>query len=354
MKNLILTTTVAWLLHIAAAQALSPGVHKCETTGGKLVLVHGIYQDEIHYCHNYSFYFQPNTSEDWLQVPIMEKKGIPGIGWNSASHGEITLADATVVQRSDGLYFVTASKQRNGSPFDPGDVTVVWYHLLAAGDNDHDGPAQQFSPASTRAIRAVPDGVDVILEKEARLPFVQKHPAEILAAQKIGVPGKAVRVLRVVGKTDEKFLVLAENPVKSQTGHLERINLSASLYTKTGQQWKSAWSINDFGDCPGNDSKAAFLPEATTVTDIDNDGSPEFTVAYQLSCSGTADPATVRVILRQGETKFAIRGESQLRLPGKTAVGGTRTPDPLLQQPKNVAYLKHLESVWKEVYVEKR
>jgi hypothetical protein len=47
MKSLFLTTMAAWLLHVAPAQALSPGVHKLETTGGKLVLVHGIYQDEI-------------------------------------------------------------------------------------------------------------------------------------------------------------------------------------------------------------------------------------------------------------------------------------------------------------------
>lgn len=339
MKKSSLAIFAASMLNLLPAQAISQGVHKWDTPGGKLVLVHGTYQDTLHYRRNYSFYFQPEGSDDWLQVPIMDKKGIPNIGWDSASHGEVTLADGAVVQRADGMYFITASKQRKGSGYEPGDVTVVWHHLLDAGDNDHDGTAQQFSPAATRIVRAVPDGVEDVLEKEARLPFVQKHPAEILASQNISVSGKAVSVLRLVGKTDEKFLVLAEKPVKSANGRLEHIDLSANLYAKSGQQWKSEWAINDFADCPGADSTASFFPDATAITDIDNDGKPEVTVAYQLSCGGGADPSAVKVILRQSETKFAIRG---------------LTADPLLLQPKNSAFLKHLEAVRKDVNAKKR
>jgi len=339
MKSSLLTIGTALLLQLPAAHALPQGITKWQTSGGKLVLVHGIYQDVLHYRRNYSFYFQPGSSNDWLQVPIMDKKGVPNIGWDSASRGEVTLADGTVVQRADGMYFITASKQSKGSEYDPGDVTVVWHHLLDAGDNDHDGTAQQFFPASTRIIRAVPNGVDDILEKEANLPFVQKHPAEILVAKKISVSGKAVSVLRLVGKTDEKFLVLAEKPVKSANGRQEHVELSANFYAESGAQWKSEWAVNDFIDCPGNDGKASFFPDATAITDIDNDGKPEVTVAYQLSCAGSTEPATVKVILRQGETKFAVRGG---------------TPDPVLQQSKNAAYLKHLETVWKAVDVKKR
>lgn len=354
MKKAFLALLAASVLQASAAHALPQGMHKWDTNGGKLILVHGTYQDAIHYRRTYNFYFQPGGSGDWLQVPVMEKKGLPSIGWNSVSHGEITLADAAVAQRADGIYFVTASKQRKGSGYEPGDVTVTWHYLLDAGDNDHDGTAQQFSPASTRVIRAVPNGVDDILENESRLPFVQKHPAGILAAHGIGAPGKVVSVLRVVGKADEKFLVLAEKPTKSANGRVERIDLSANFYAKSGQQWKSEWAINDFVDCPGLDSKASFFPDATTVTDADNDGKPEITVAYQTFCGGGVEPSTVKVILRQGETKFAIRGESLIRLPGQAPMGGARTPDPALQQPKNAAILKHMESVWKDVYVEKR
>ncbi|MTW10512.1 hypothetical protein GM658_07830 [Pseudoduganella eburnea] len=355
MKNPLIALVAAALLPSAPAHALSQGINKWETPNGKLVLVLGTYEDQIKYHRNFTFYFQNGESDDWHQVPIMEKKGIPSIGWDSASHDEITLADGTVVQRADGVYFVTASKRAGkGSYFDPGDVTVTWYQLLDAGDNDHDGAAQQFSPTSTRIIRAVPNGVDDIIAKESKLPLVQKQSAEILGFKKITPLGKVISVTRVVEKTDEKILVLTEKPTKSANGRIERIDLNATYYGKAGQQWKSDWAINDFVNCPGLDSKASFFPDATTITDIDADGKPEITIAYQLFCGGGVEPSTVKVILRQGDTKYAIRGETMIRLPGQAAIGGNRTPDPGLLQPANVAFLKHLESVWNGVYVEKR
>lgn len=355
MKNSLITIVAAALLPLASAHALSQGVNKWDTPNGNLILVLGTYEDAIKYHRNFTFYFQNGASDDWHQVPIMEKKGIPSIGWDSASHGEITLADATVVQRADGMYFVTAIKRTGkGSYYDPGDVTVTWYQLLDAGDNDHDGAAQRFSPISTRIFHAVPNGVDDVLAKEAKLPLVLKQSADILGLAKIAPMGKVVSVTRVIGKADEKILVLTEKPTKSANGRIERIDLNASYYAKAGQQWKSDWAINDFVNCPGLDSKASFFPDATTVTDIDGDGKPEITVAYQLFCGGGVEPLTVKVILRQGETKYAIRGESMIRLPGQAPIGENRTPDPALLQPANAPFLKHLESVWNGVYVEKR
>jgi hypothetical protein len=356
MKQAIFAILTTSALYAGTAHALPQGIHKWETSGGKLILVHGIYQDEIHYRRNYSFYFQQNSSPaDWLQVPIMEKKGIPSIGWDSASRGEVTLEDATVVQRAGKIYFITASKSvGKGTPYDPGDVTVTWHMLFDGGDNDHDGTAQKFKPVSTRVVRTVANGVDEILEKEAKLPYVRKQSAEILERAKVKPAGKVVSILQVEGQTDEKLLVLSEKPSKSANGRVERIDLNATYYARTGEQWRSEWAINDFVDCPGLDSKASFFADATTITDIDNDGKPEVTVAYQLFCGGGIDPSTVKVILRQGDTKFAIRGESLIRLPGQAPIGGAYTPDPSLQQPKNAAFLKHLKSIWSNVHVEKR
>ncbi len=354
MKKPLITILAAALLHVAPAHALSQGVNRWDTPNGKLILVLGTYQDQIKYHRNFTFYFQNESADDWLQVPIMDKKGVPNIGWDSATYDEIALADGTVVQRADGVYFVTATKRTSkGSYSDPGDVTVTWYQLLDAGDNDHDGTAQQFSPISTRIIRAVPNGVADILANESRLALVQKQSADILGLAKIKPLGNVVSVQRVVGKNDEKMLVLTEKPTRSKDGHVSRIDLNATYYGRTGQQWTSDWAINDFVNCSGLDSKASFFPDATTITDIDNDGKPEITVAYQLFCGGGADPSTVKVILRQGDTKYAIRGELT-RLPGRPKSAGSRTPDPTLLQPANAPFLKHLESVWNGLHVEKR
>lgn len=355
MKVITKLLTVA-LLSLNNASALPQGIHKWDARGGKLILVHGTYQDVLHYRRNFSFYFQPEGSpEDWLQVPIRDKKGIPNIGWDTASHGETTLADGAIVQRSGDTFFVTAVKRRGkGGYEEPGDVTITWHRLYDAGDNDHDGTAQLFVQESTRVVRAVAGGVEGILEKESSLPYIRMVPAESLVHEKIIVPGKAVSAMRLQGKEGEQILVLSEKQTKSANGRVERTDLNASLYSKIGNHWKSDWMVNDFVDCPGLDSKAAFFTDATTITDIDKDGKPEVTLAYQLFCGGGVEPSTIKVILRQGETKLAIRGESLIRLPGQAPIGGNRTPDAALQQPKNAPFLKHLEYVWNSVYVEKR
>jgi hypothetical protein len=86
---------------------------------------------------------------------------------------------------------------------------------------------------------------------------------------------------------------------------------------RASDKWAQNWVIYDYVDCPHLDFDASFLPNTTKVTDVDGDGVDEITVAYKLLCRGGMDFDTVKVILRQGDMKFAIRGEVELRFPGQ-------------------------------------
>ena len=59
-----------------------------------------------------------------------------------------------------------------------------------------------------------------------------------------------------------------------------------------------------------------------TFTDVNGDGRVEATVAYHMFCGGGIDTHTVKVILREGATKLAIRGESTAIYPGQEPFGG--------------------------------
>lgn len=90
-----------------------------------------------------------------------------------------------------------------------------------------------------------------------------------------------------------------------------------------------------------------------TFTDIDEDGRLEVTVPYRMFCGGGIEPATLKVILRQGERKLAIRGQQAIRFPRQT-FGGEQTHDEALLAPRNAAFKRHLEAVWDKVSVDDR
>jgi hypothetical protein len=149
----------------------------------------------------------------------------------------------------------------------------------------------------------------------------------------------------------QHLLVLSRLVGQSQTqpnpDRDERVDIRAAYCTRAGDKWSQDWVIYDYVDCPNLDFDAAFLPNTTKVTDLDGDGVDEITVAYEILCRGGLDTDTVKVILRQGEQKLAIRGEVQLRIPGDNPTNGAPVPDKALLLPQNSAYKKHLESVWR-------
>ena len=177
-------------------------------------------------------------------------------------------------------------------------------------------------------------------------------PAADLGRLQVETSGKVVSGKKVSDSLGEHILLLAEKPVASPNGRIERIELVATYYDQAGGKWAPSWTIKDGVDCPGLDSAASFFAGATTVTDLDKDGKAEVTVAYKTFCGGGVDPSTVKVILRQGKQKFAIRGESLIKFKGQEPMGGTNKADKALLERDNAVFKRHMDKVWQQVYVE--
>jgi hypothetical protein len=187
----------------------------------------------------------------------------------------------------------------------------------------------------------------------ARAPDHETVDAAYLSAQHIPSAGNLVAAQRVLDQDGEHVLVLTRkagpSPAAPQSGRVEHIELDAVYYAKQGGAWKPAWTVHDFVDCPGLDAAAEFFTSAVSVTDINGDGKAEVTVPYKLLCGGGIDPYTVKVILREGQLKLAIRGESDLKLPGQEPMPGARQYDKALQTQRYSAYKKHMDQVWRTV-----
>ena len=69
------------------------------------------------------------------------------------------------------------------------------------------------------------------------------------------------------------------------------------------------WDIIDYEEeCP-YDLTVSFLPDAVRVTDLDQNGISETTIAYQLSCRSDFTPAYMKILLHEGDQKFGLRGQ---------------------------------------------
>lgn len=188
------------------------------------------------------------------------------------------------------------------------------------------------------------------------------HPepvdAQYLKAQQIKVPAPPTSAMRVADKNGEHLLVMTRSvgasPSRPKSGRIEHIALIATYYDRRGTGWATAWTIRDSVDCPGLDAAAEFFTSAVSFTDLNADGRAEITVPYRLFCGGGIEPSIVKVILRDGATKLAIRGESTVQLPGRHPFGGEHQHDKVLLQPANAVFKRHLDQVWDKVSVDRR
>ena len=61
-----------------------------------------------------------------------------------------------------------------------------------------------------------------------------------------------------------------------------------------------------------------FIKNAAVVTDLDQDGIAETTVQYKLACRSDVSPALMKLVMHEGETKYAHRKIKAGNGSGKT------------------------------------
>ncbi len=125
----------------------------------------------------------------------------------------------------------------------------------------------------------------------------------------------------------ENWLLLSETGVygnkKTETSSAK---LSAVLYIKTDTGFIQQWKLNDFiKECPV-DVVCEFYKNCITITDLNKNGIAEIIVVYALSCKGDVSPNEKKLILFEGKTKYALRGEELLILK-KDTIGGFKKED---------------------------
>lgn len=157
-------------------------------------------------------------------------------------------------------------------------------------------------------------------------------------------------------KNGEHALLLTREETTSRlmpdSSRLERQFLKAELFVRDGNSAKSVWKIQEENDCPTMDSEAVFFTKYVSVTDLDGNGEIEVIVPYRVMCAGDVSPKSIKVILRQGKQKLALRGNSRIVVAGE-GYGGDYVLDDALNRPENKLFREKILKIWKSVFMEK-
>ncbi|MDP1823044.1 MAG: hypothetical protein Q8L48_07375 [Archangium sp.] len=114
---------------------------------------------------------------------------------------------------------------------------------------------------------------------------------------------------------------------------------------------KEVWRAKDFVEKCEFDLTLDVVEGSIRLTDLDADGEPEVSFLYRLSCRSDVSPLTAKLLLYEGATKYALRGETKERVGENEFAGGDFTVDPSFQQaPK--AFLEFAKAQWKTLIVE--
>lgn len=173
-------------------------------------------------------------------------------------------------------------------------------------------------------------GINVFAQK------ISSRPLPDSASFQSKVNGDIKQLLRWTDHMGDNYLILTETnktkslltTVKSKTdcpdGCSDKELYAYHFIGKDSLLWK----LNDFIRNCGFDNSIEFRKGATKITDLDKNGVAEIWIMYSMACTSDVSPRSLKLILYQGNKKYAIRGTSQPSRQMKDEKhGGIYVPD---------------------------
>ncbi|MFN8355408.1 MAG: hypothetical protein U0Y10_13210 [Spirosomataceae bacterium] len=147
----------------------------------------------------------------------------------------------------------------------------------------------------------------------------QKLPAEII------VKGKVVQAQQFTDALGDNILVLtqvAEQNSSKQNSDSREAYLYGYRFVKQEGKFTQLWMIQDWVKACEFDISCEFIKGSVAITDLNKNGMAETSFLYKTACRSDVSPATLKLIMHEGATKYAIRGTTLY-----TGIGGEKTID---------------------------
>lgn len=142
--------------------------------------------------------------------------------------------------------------------------------------------------------------------------------------KKVAAKGKRiVQAWTWTAKDGPGYLVLSTTQKDSKRGTGRQ--LFAQLYG--GPKLQELRLVRDAVENCQLDLVVSFVTGSVRVTDVDSDGTPEVSFAYDLDCDAKADGSPRKLLVLEGKDKHALRGTSRGVDPDDKPVGGEFKPE---------------------------
>ena len=164
-----------------------------------------------------------------------------------------------------------------------------------------------------------------------------------------GVDSRELRFTDKAGDHVVRFVLGAERVTKKD----DSIERSRELLVTHTVGPKELWRAKDFVEKCEFDLTLEVVEGSIEVTDLDADGEAEVSFLYRQACRSDVSPLTAKLLMYEGATKYALRGETRERVGETEYVGGDFKVDPSFEQaPK--AFLEFAKAKWKTLLLAPR
>ncbi|TNF38265.1 MAG: hypothetical protein EP329_00970 [Deltaproteobacteria bacterium] len=163
-----------------------------------------------------------------------------------------------------------------------------------------------------------------------------------------GAKHEVLRVMRWEERDGPRFAVFAtvgKVGRKDDTKYESRV-LYVTTFSESAQTFTQIRAIKEVSSPCELDLEARFIASSIRLTDLDDDGVGELTFAYVTGCGGDVSPTTLKLLMLEGDDKYALRGVTEVDPGTGTYEGGIYKPD-FKKAPK--AFLAYAKKVWDEI-----
>lgn len=167
----------------------------------------------------------------------------------------------------------------------------------------------------------------------------------------ISYSGTPVAMVTWEDKSGNNLLFVTETEEKFKRDERTK-ELYAYHYFTGATENKQLWKIYDYiKDCPV-DVTLSYINESLRITDLDNDGTGESSFLYKMSCKGDVSADALKLIMHEGEKKYALRGSMNLIMNGQNLEKGSLKVDPSFNSAPD-EFLEFAKVQWSKFKTEK-
>lgn len=155
------------------------------------------------------------------------------------------------------------------------------------------------------------------------------HIDVVNLSKEIKYEGKIQNAIKWVDKLGDNIVITTETGVypNKNYGEANDAELFAYHFIQKGDSIKQTWKVYDFiKECPFTIA-ANYIGNTLQVTDLNEDGIGEIWLMYKTVCTSELSPWDMKIIMYQGQQKYAMRGSSKVKISDDEFIGGDYTFD---------------------------